>query len=78
MNSQRWLVAIVVVQSVLLLAAWSGKSVPATAEAQVPNPAEQRSRQLDELEKLNDQVGKLVKLLESGKLQVVAKSPDTK
>jgi soluble cytochrome b562 len=78
MKSQRWIVAVVVVQSILLLAAWSGKSVPATAEAQVPNPAEQRNRQLDELQKLNGQVDKLVKLLESGKLQVVAKSPDTK
>ncbi len=77
-NPNRWLVGLVVLQGLLLAAAWSDRSGPAQAAAQVANPAEQRSRQIDELEAVNLKMDRLLTLLESGQLQVRAKPADTR
>jgi hypothetical protein len=79
MKANHALAALVVLQGVLLAAAWSDRSGPASAAAQtLPNPAEQRFQQIDELRQINEKLDRIATLLEQGRLQVTSKSPDSK
>jgi len=78
-RANRWLVAAVVLQAGLLAGTWSGRAggpSAAVAGSPLPNPAEQRLRQLDSLDRLEAQLDRIARLLESGRLQVRPVPPD--
>jgi hypothetical protein len=75
MKSTKLLVAVVVLQSLVLLGQWTGGGgVPLIqrAEAQIPDAGGQRQQIIDELKGLNAKVDKLIDVLDSGKLNVKA------
>lgn len=75
-TTSRLLVIVVVLQVLTLLGQWTGSPRIAPASAQVPDPGAQRLQMIDEQRKTNAMLERLVTLLESGKLQVVAANPD--
>lgn len=77
-NPSRLLVIVIALQVLTVLGQWTGSPRIAPASAQVPDPGGQRLQMIDELRKTNAQLERLVTLLESGKLQVVASLPDEK
>ncbi len=86
MRTQKLLIAVVVLQSMILLGQWTGSSVAA------PRPAEAQERNgpgllasgnrdlavVEELKSLNAKMDKIAASLESGKLQVQVVMPDKK
>lgn len=83
MKTQKLLIAVIVLQSLVLLGQWTGTSIaaPRNAEAQDRVPAgvlmgagSRDMAMLDELKALNAKVDRLVSTIESGKMtvQVVA------
>ena len=80
MSTQKLLVAVIGLQSVILLGQWTGSSAfaPAAANAQErnsPGLLASGTRDLamvEELKTLNGKMDKLMGLLESGKVQVTA------
>lgn len=79
MKNPRILVAIVALQAMTLLAVWGGRpALESTASAQIPDPGAQTQQVIDQLKTLNGKMDRLIGLLESGKLQVRAVSPDDK
>lgn len=77
-SANRLLVIIIALQALTLLGQWTGSPRIAPAAAQVPDAGAQRLQMLDEFRTMNQKLDRLVTLLESGKLQVVASLPDDK
>lgn len=75
-NPNRLLAVIIALQGLTLLGQWTGSPRIAPAAAQVPDAGAQRLQMIDELRATNQKLDRLVTLLESGKLQVVASTPD--
>ena len=78
MKTNRLLGFIIVLQGVILLGQWTGSPRIAQAGAQIPDPGAQRLQMLDEQKATNEKLDRLINLLESGKLQVIASMPDDK
>jgi hypothetical protein len=75
MKSTKLLVAVVVLQSLVLLGQWTGGAgmqFVQRAEAQIPDAGGQRAQIIDELKGLNAKMDKLIDVLDSGKLNVKA------
>jgi len=70
MKTTKLLIAIVVLQSLILLGQWTGYGPVSPAHAQVPDAGAQRLQIVDELKALNAKMDKLIETLESGKVQV--------
>ena len=65
------LTVVVVLQAITLLGKWLGvPSVVSPAVAQIPDAGGQRNQIIEEMRGLNAKVGKLIDLLESGKVEV--------
>jgi hypothetical protein len=78
MKTQKLLVAVVALQSLILIGQWSGgRSLMSTAQAQVPDPANRQMQMIDELKSLNGKMDELMGMLKGGDLQVkVAKTEE--
>ena len=70
MKTERMFAVIVVLQILVLATLWTGQQMPAAKALDLPDPGIAREKQLEELQKLNDKMDKLLDLLSSGKLQV--------
>jgi hypothetical protein len=78
-TANRLLVIVIALQALTLLGQWTAADRPrivAPAAAQVPDAGGQRLQIIDQLKQTNQKLDRLVTLLESGKLQVVASVPD--
>lgn len=75
-NHSKLLVMVIVLQALTLLGQWTGAPRLAPAAAQVPDAGGQRLQMINELQATNQKLDRLVNLLESGKLQVMASLPD--
>jgi hypothetical protein len=75
----RLLAIVIAMQALTLLGQWTAADRPrmvSPAGAQVPDAGGQRLQMIDQLKQTNQKLDRLVTLLESGKLQVVASVPD--
>jgi hypothetical protein len=68
-NTNRLLVAVLVLQVLTLAGSWGASYVP-EAHADVPNPAERQLAQTEELKSMNQKLDRLVGMLEAGRLKV--------
>jgi hypothetical protein len=79
MNATRLLVVVVALQTMILAGQWlGGPSYVSPAQAQIPDAGAQRQQMVDELKTTNAKLDKLISILESGKLQVIAVTPEEK
>ena len=80
MKTNKLLVAVIALQSLILIGQWSGgTSMLSTAHGQVPDPANRQMQMIDELKSLNGKMDELIGVLRSGDLQVkVAKTEEDK
>ncbi|MBC7785599.1 MAG: hypothetical protein H7144_17340 [Burkholderiales bacterium] len=72
-----WLKILIGMQALILLTLWGGRA-PAAAVAQLPDPAAQRERQIDEMKSINQKLDKLLELLPAGQVQVRVRPADDK
>ena len=72
MNSSKLLIAIIVLQSLILLSQWTGPATTAHAarDANLPDPGARQLAMVDELKALNAKVERLHGLLQSGEVRV--------
>lgn len=73
-TTTKLLAGVVVLQGVLLGSWWLGDG--SSVQAQVPDAGSQRMQIVQELRQLNDRMDRLMSLMESGRLQVQAVSPE--
>ena len=80
MKTNKLLVGVIALQSLILIGQWSGgTSFMSTAQAQVPDPANRQLQMIDELKSINGKLAELTGLLKGGDLQVkVAKAEEDK
>jgi len=78
MKTNRLLGIVIVLQGLVLLGQWTGGPRIAPAAAQIPDPGGQRLQMIEEQRRTNEKLDRLINLLESGKLQVIASMPDEK
>ena len=80
MNNTRLLTVIILLQVLTIANQWfTGPAAPSLvspAQAQVPDAGAQRLQIIDELKGVNDKLGKMVGMMESGNLQVRVVTPD--
>lgn len=76
MKSTKLLVVIAVLQGLVLLGQWTGASLLAPAQAQIPDAGAQRAQMIEEIKALGAKMDKLIETLESGKVQVKLATPD--
>lgn len=76
MSTNRWLAAVVVLQSIMLLTLWVGGPALPQASAQVPDAGAQRLAMIEELRGTNARLDKVITLLNSGELQVRVTTSD--
>ena len=80
MKSGKLLVAVIVLQSLILIGQWSHKPtmMESTAYGQIPDAGGQRQQIIDELKTLNGKMDRLSDHLKSGDVQVRVAKPDEK
>lgn len=78
MKSTKLLIAVVVLQSLILLGQWTGSGPLSPAHAQIPDSGAQLNSIRDELKSVNAKLDKLIETLESGRVQVKVAQPDDK
>jgi hypothetical protein len=77
MQTGRLLGVVIVLQVLLLAGQWFGQAGYLTsANAQVTDPARDRSQIIDELRSVNAKLDKIIALLDGGNLQVKVIQPD--
>ncbi len=76
MTTNRWLAAVVVLQSIMLLTLWVGGPTLPQAVAQVPDAGAQRLTIIHELRGANERLDKIIAILDGGNLQVRVATPD--
>ncbi len=76
MNTTKMLSAVLVLQIITLAGQWLGQPGLSAARAEVSDPGARQLAMVDELKTLNGKMDRLIGLLESGKLQVVAAKSD--
>jgi hypothetical protein len=76
MKSNRLLAAVVVLQGMMLLGQWTGSGPVTPAYGQIPDAGSQRAAMLDEMKSINSNLSQLLRIVESGKLQVQVAKPD--
>jgi hypothetical protein len=78
MKSSKLLVAVIVLQSLILLSQWTGQSPVTPAYGQIPDAGGQRQQIIDELKTLNGKMDGLMSTLKSGDVQVKVPKEDKK
>jgi len=78
MKSGKLLVAVIVLQSLILISQWTGSGAVTPAYGQIPDAAGQRMQVIDELKAMNGKMDRLMDLMKSGDLQVRLSKPDEK
>jgi len=79
MKATRLLLVIAILQGLTLVTLWKGDGgISTPAHAAVPEPGADRKEMVNELKSMNDKLGSLLKLMESGKLQVQVAPTDDK
>ena len=78
MNITKYLLMIVVLQSLMVITLWKGDAFATTAQAAVPDPGADRKEMVSELKAVNEKLSGMLKLMESGKLQVEVVGADDK
>ena len=74
MNRYTLLVSLILLQFAVILGMWLGPV--RQAQAQIPDPAAQREKIIQELADSNARLDKIIDLLSGGKLQVQIVKPD--
>ena len=72
MKMSKLLIAVIVLQSLILISQWSHKPsvMESTAYGQIPDAGGQRQQIIDELKTLNGKMDRMVDTLKSGEVQV--------
>src|SRR5215208_6624826 len=70
MKSSKLLVAVIVLQSLILVSQWTGQSPVTPAYGQIPDAGGQRQQIIDELRTLNGKMDRMHETLKSGDVQV--------
>jgi hypothetical protein len=81
MKTSKLLVAVIVLQSLILVSQWSRQStsiLESTAFGQIPDAGGQRQQIIDELKTLNGKMDGLMSTLKSGDVQVKVPKEDKK
>jgi hypothetical protein len=78
MKTTRLLTVIAILQGLTLVSQWRNADGASQAVAALPDPGADRRETIAELKTLNGKMDALIKLLESGKLQVEVVQPDDK
>ena len=76
MKTNKLLAVVVALQGLVLIGQWTGGPHLASAQAQVPDPANRQMQMIDELKGLNSKMDQIVSILQDGKLQVKVSNPD--
>ena len=76
MKTNKLLVGVLVLQGLVLAGQWTSSGNLATAQAQVPDPANRQMQMIDELKNINEKLDTLIGLLKDGNLQVKVANPD--
>ena len=70
-STNRLLAAVLVLQVLTLAGQWGGQAASNTARADLPpDPAAMRLQQTEELKAMNEKLGRMVAVLEGGRLEV--------
>jgi hypothetical protein len=72
MKTSKLLVAVIVLQSLILISQWTGQSPVTPAYGQIPDAGGQRQQIIDELKTLNGKMDQMMTTLKSGEVQVRA------
>jgi hypothetical protein len=80
LQNTKFLIAIIVLQSLMLISQWSGgrASVVQPAYGQIPDAGGQRQQIIDELRTLNGKMDRMSDTLRNGDVQVRMAKPDEK
>ena len=78
MKMSKLLVAVIVLQSLILISQWTGSSPVTPAYGQIPDAGGQRQQIIDELKTLNGKMDRLADTLKSGEVQVRVPKDDKK
>ena len=78
MKSSKLLVAVIVLQSLILISQWTGNSPVTPAYGQIPDAGGQRQQIIDELKTLNGKMDRMMDTLKSGDVQVRMPKEDKK
>jgi len=78
MKSSKLLVAVIVLNSLILISQWTGSSPVTPAYGQIPDAGGQRQQIIDELKTLNGKMDRMTDSLKSGEVQVKVAKPDEK
>jgi hypothetical protein len=78
MTTTRILLVIAILQGLTLVTLWKGDAIATPARAALPDPGADRKDMIAELKGMNDKLGAIQKVLESGKLQVEVVAADNK
>ena len=73
-NTNKFLVAIIVLQGLLLLGQWTGQTGTAHAKIEnLPDPGARQIQMVDELKSVNAKLDRLITVVQSGDVQVKVK-----
>jgi len=78
MKTTKLLVAVIVLQTLILVSQWTGSSPVTPAYGQIPDAGGQRQQIIDELKTLNGKMDGLMSTLKSGEVQVKVPKEDKK
>lgn len=78
MTTTRILLAIAIFQALTLVTLWKGEGIASPVRAALPDPGADRKELIAEMKGVNERLGSIQKILESGKLQVEVVAPDNK
>ena len=80
LQNAKLLIAIIVLQSLILISQWtgSGAGVVPPAYGQIPDAGGQRQQIIDELKMLNGKMDRMTETLKNGDVQVRMSKPDEK
>jgi len=78
MKTSKLLVAVIVLQSLILISQWTGNSPVTPAYGQIPDAGGQRQQIIDELKTLNGKMDRMMDTLKSGEVQVRVPKDDKK
>ena len=78
MKMSKLLIAVIVLQTLILVSQWTGQSPVTPAYGQIPDAGGQRQQIIDELKTLNGKMDRMTETLKSGEVQVRVPKDDKK
>jgi len=78
MKTSKLLVAVIVLQTLILVSQWTGQSPVTPAYGQIPMRAASARQIIDELKTLNGKMDRMTETLKSGEVQVRVPKDDKK